>query len=50
MKLSKSREVKFFGHWVSFGYFFPRFAFGFSLDRYSFQVDFLIFWFGIEFK
>lgn len=50
MKLTKSKEIKLLGHWVSFGYSFTRVAFGFSLDKYSLQIDFLFFWLGIEFK
>jgi len=50
MKFSKCKEIKLLGHWVSFGYSFTRVAFGFSLDKYSLQVDFLFFWFGVEFK
>lgn len=30
------------------GYSFHRLGFGISIDRYSFNVDFLIFWLGIE--
>jgi len=48
MKTSVYKEVELFNHWVSFGYSFRRVAFGFSIDKYSLQVDFLFFWFGIE--
>jgi len=41
-------EKKVFGKWINYGYG-KRFAIGFSVDRYTFNVDFLCFWFGMEF-
>ena len=33
--------------WISWGYG-KRFALGFSIDKYSINIDFLCFWVGIE--
>ena len=48
MKTRQSKEVKLLGYWVSFGYSFRRVGLGFSVDRYSLQLDFLFFWAGVE--
>jgi len=50
MKISIHKEVEIYGQWVSFGYSFARVGFGFAVDRYSLQIDFLFFWFGVDFK
>lgn len=36
-------------YWISFGYSWPGFGLGFRIDRYSFSIDFLWFWLGIEY-
>lgn len=36
------------GHRFHAGYSFARLGFGISIDRYSFNIDFLFFWFSIE--
>ena len=33
--------------WISWGYS-KRFGLGFSIDKYSINIDFLCFWIGIE--
>ena len=42
-------ERRLFGRWINYGYTVQRFALGVSVDRYSFSIEFLFFWFGIEF-
>ena len=49
MKTRYDKEIKFLGKWVSFGYSFRRFGFGIAAARHYFSIDFLFFWFGIEF-
>jgi len=42
------KEIKVFKtHWLSFGYG-KRLSLGFSIDKYSINIDFLCFWVGIE--
>jgi hypothetical protein len=41
------REYKVNKYWFSWGYG-KRFALGFSIDKYSINVDFLFIWAGIE--
>lgn len=50
MKTSVYKEVEFLSQWVSYGYSFKRVAYGFSIDKYSLQIDLLFFWFGVEFR
>jgi hypothetical protein len=40
-------EHKVGKYWFSWGYG-KRFALGFSIDKYSINVDFLFIWIGIE--
>jgi len=48
--MNKGKDFKFLGQWISLGYSFKRIGFGFSIDKYALQLDFLFFWFGWEFK
>ena len=43
----KSRTFKLKKAWVSIG-FGKRLAFGFSLDKYAFNLDLFCFWLSIE--
>jgi hypothetical protein len=41
-------ERKLFNkYWVSYGYG-KRLAFGFSIDKYAINIEFLCFWVGVE--
>ena len=44
-----SGEVKVGKWWLSYGYSFRRVGFGFSIDRYTLQIDLIFFWVGLEF-
>ena len=44
-----SGEVKVGKWWLSAGYCFKRVGFGFSIDRYTLQIDLIFFWVGLEF-
>lgn len=44
-----SGEVKIGRSWLSYGYSFRRVGFGFSIDRYTLQIDLIFFWVGLEF-
>ena len=44
-----SGQVKVGKWWLSYGYSFRRVGFGFSIDRYSLQIDLIFFWVGLEF-
>lgn len=50
MKIETCKEVEVLNHWINFGYSFKRIGLGFSLDKYALSIDFIIFWFGVEFK
>jgi len=42
------KEIKVFGKWISFGYG-KLFGIGFEVDKYHFNINFLCFWFTLEF-
>ena len=44
-----NKEINKFGKWIHIGYSWKGFGLGFRIDRYSLNIDFLWFWFGIEF-
>lgn len=46
--MSRSKYFEVLKTWVSMGYNLKRFAIGFSIDSWSFSLDFGPFWFGIE--
>lgn len=46
--MSRSKEYRWKEWWFYFGYS-KRFGFGFSVDRFSFNIDFLCFWAALEF-
>ena len=43
------KEIQIKRLWVNFGYSFKGIGLGFRIDKYHLNVDFLFFWFGIEF-
>jgi hypothetical protein len=42
------KEIKLKNTWINYGGSFKRFALGFSIDRYSVNLDLLWFWISIE--
>ena len=44
-----SGEVKIGKSWFIYGCSFRRIGFGFSIDKYTLQIDLIFFWVGIEF-
>ena len=49
MKAFNSVEIRVSKLWLHFGYSFSRFAVGFSIDRWSANIDLGPFWFSIEY-
>ena len=49
MKAFNSVEVRVSKLWLQFGYSFARFAIGFSIDRWSANIDLGPFWISIEY-
>jgi hypothetical protein len=49
MKTFGSAQLRLGKVWIHAGYSLRRFAIGFSIDRWSFNVDLGPFWFSIEF-
>jgi hypothetical protein len=41
-------EQKIQKYWIHYGFSWKRFAIGISIDTYSLNIDFLFFWFGME--
>lgn len=48
MSYFKAKEFKVFKTWIHIGWNLKRLAVGFSIDRFSFNLDLGPFWFGIE--
>jgi hypothetical protein len=48
MTLFKSGHLKIGKFYICSGYNLKRVAIGFSVDRWSINIDFLFFWFSIE--
>jgi hypothetical protein len=45
--MSRSKEYRFGEFWFYFG-FSKRFGLGFSIDKFSINVDFICFWAALE--
>jgi hypothetical protein len=45
--MNKTYNIK--SKWINIGYSFKGIGLGFRIDRYSLNIDFLFFWFGVEF-
>ena len=43
-----SKEKKILGKWVTYGFSFKRFAFGFCIDGYAISIDLLFVWLTVE--
>lgn len=46
--MSKTKEFKIGKRWFHCGYSFTRVAISISVDKYSFELDLVFFWFGWE--
>ena len=49
MSGSITKEIKINNSWLYFGFSFKRFAIGFEINRYHFNIDLFFIWIGIEF-